>query len=99
MPADETAARAHYQCTRAVTIKSPVEGGWPWLIQVARLRGGFYADDLLDNLGHPSARTILPTCRVSRWASGSPYAHPPRRSPPSEWPDWRRTVGCCGSNR
>ncbi len=48
---------------------------WPWLVQVGCLRGGFYSNDLLDNLGHPSARTILPELqhlRVGQWVPMSP---------------------------
>ena len=38
-------------------------------------RAGFYANDLLDNLGHPSARTILPefqTLEIGQWVPMSP---------------------------
>jgi len=60
LPGDEVLPRASYVATRAVTIKAPVEHVWPWLVQVGCLRAGFYSDDLLDNLGRPSARTIRP---------------------------------------
>jgi hypothetical protein len=33
---------------------------WPWLVQVGYRRAGWYANDLLDNFGRPSARTIVP---------------------------------------
>lgn len=75
MPGDDVVARAQYQCTRAVTIKAKPESVWPWLVQVGCLRAGFYADDLLDNLGQPSARAILPEFQrieVGQWVPMSP---------------------------
>ena len=32
---------------------------WPWLVQVGFGKAGFYSNDLLDNVGHPSADRIL----------------------------------------
>ena len=75
MPGDDLVVHAKNACTRAVTIKAPPEIVWPWLIQVGCLRAGFYADDLLDNLGHPSAREILPefqSLRVGQWVPMTP---------------------------
>jgi hypothetical protein len=75
MPGDELLPHARYRCTRAITIKAPPEAVWPWLVQVGCLRGGFYSDDLLDNLGHPSARQIVPDLQhleVGQWVSMSP---------------------------
>jgi hypothetical protein len=60
MPGDAVFPGAPYRCTRAVTIAAPPEEVWPWLVQVGCLRAGWYADDLLDDLGHPSARRIVP---------------------------------------
>ncbi len=48
-----------YRSTRAITIDAAPERVWPWLVQVGCGRAGFYADDLLDNLGEPSATTIV----------------------------------------
>jgi hypothetical protein len=48
---------------------------WPWLVQVGCLRAGFYANDLLDNLGHPSAERILPEFQhleIGQWVPMSP---------------------------
>jgi hypothetical protein len=48
---------------------------WPWLVQVGCLRGGFYSNDLLDNLGHPSAREVvaeLQHLEVGQWVPMSP---------------------------
>lgn len=46
--------------THAVTIQAPPARIWPWLVQMGYGRGGWYSHDWLDNLGHRSARTILP---------------------------------------
>ena len=58
MDGDELLPRASYVATRAITIDAPIERVWPWLVQAGCLRAGFYSDDLLDNLGRPSARTL-----------------------------------------
>jgi hypothetical protein len=60
MPGDDLLPSAQYRCTRALTIDAPPERVWPWLVQVGCRRAGWYADDLLDDLGHPSARRIVP---------------------------------------
>lgn len=60
LPGDAFLPEAQYRSTRAITIEVPPEQVWPWLVQVGCLRGGFYSNDLLDNLGRPSATTIMP---------------------------------------
>jgi len=60
MPGDGLLPHAQYRCTRALTVDARPEEIWPWLVQVGCLRAGWYADDLLDDLGHPSARRIVP---------------------------------------
>ncbi len=60
LPGDELVARPTFNATRAVTIAAPPELVWPWLVQVGVTRAGWYSYDLLDNLGRPSARTIIP---------------------------------------
>ncbi len=75
MPGDEILPAAQFQCTRAVTISAPPTSVWPWLVQVGCLRAGFYSDDLLDNLGRPSANTIVPELQnleVGQWMPMSP---------------------------
>jgi len=75
MPGDELIDDVAYLATRAITIEAPPSAVWPWLVQVGCLRAGYYANDLLDNLGHPSARTILPefqTLEVGQWVPMSP---------------------------
>jgi hypothetical protein len=60
MAGDGLLPRAQYRATRAITISAPPEEVWPWLVQVGYRRGGWYADDLLDNFGWPSVREIHP---------------------------------------
>ena len=50
MPGDALFPHARYRATRAISIAATPEEVWPWLVQVGCLRGGWYADDLLDNL-------------------------------------------------
>jgi hypothetical protein len=75
MPGDELVPGSHYRSTRAISIEAPPEGVWPWLVQVGCGRAGWYSDDLLDNLGRPSARWIDPTLQhleVGQWIPMSP---------------------------
>lgn len=37
----------------------PLGSVWPWLVQVGFGKAGFYSNDLLDNIGHPSADHIV----------------------------------------
>ena len=60
MPGDALLPHAQYRATLAITVDAPPERVWPWLVQVGVGRGGWYADDLLDNLGRPSLREIVP---------------------------------------
>lgn len=60
MPGDGLLDRAEFVATRAVSVAAPPAAVWPWLVQVGYGRAGFYSYDLLDNLGRPSARRILP---------------------------------------
>jgi len=46
--------------TRAITIDVPPERVWPWLVQMGYRRAGWYAFDLFDNDGIPSAEQIIP---------------------------------------
>ncbi|MGY1829332.1 hypothetical protein ACI8AA_02765 [Geodermatophilus sp. SYSU D01180] len=77
MPGDDLVPGAHYRCTRAVTVAAPPEEVWPWLVQVGCLRAGWYADDLLDHLGRPSAREVVPELQDLRRGLWLPMApHP-----------------------
>ncbi len=60
MPGDDLSAGATYRSTRAIDVAAPPSLVWPWLVQVGCGRAGFYSNDLLDNLGRPSAREIVP---------------------------------------
>ena len=60
MPGDELVARPHFDATRAITVHAGPEHIWPWLLQMGIGRAGWYSYDLIDNLGRPSARHILP---------------------------------------
>ena len=75
LPGDDRVTDAQFRATRAVTINVPADEVWPWLVQIGCLRAGFYSNDLLDNLGHPSARRVIPELQqleVGQWVSMSP---------------------------
>jgi hypothetical protein len=75
LPGDALLPRAQYRSTRAITINAPPDAVWPWLVQVACQRAGFYSNDLLDNLARPSATTIVPSLQhleVGQWVPMSP---------------------------
>jgi hypothetical protein len=75
MPGDDLLADAHFQATRAITIDAHPHEVWPWLVQVGCLRAGWYSDDLLDNLGQPSADRIvreLQDLEVGQWVPMAP---------------------------
>jgi hypothetical protein len=60
LPEDDMVRAPTFNATRAISIGAPPERVWPWLIQVGTTRAGWYSYDLLDNLGHRSARRIIP---------------------------------------
>ncbi len=75
LPGDELVRRAQFRCTRAISIDAAPTLVWPWLVQVGCLRAGFYSNDLLDNLGHPSARELVPDLQhlvLGQWIPMSP---------------------------
>ena len=86
LPGDTLVPAAQYRSTRAITIDAPASKIWPWLVQVGCLRGGFYSDDLLDNLAHPSATTIIPEFQHLEIGQLVPmsqdHADDPQRIPP-----------------
>jgi hypothetical protein len=61
LPSDDLVLDPTFNATRAITIRARPEHIWPWLLQVGVKRAGWYSYDLLDNLGRPSAREIIPT--------------------------------------
>lgn len=60
LPGDQLVPDPALTSTHAVTVDAPPRDVWPWLIQMGSGRGGWYSYDWIDNLGRPSARTILP---------------------------------------
>ena len=60
MPGDDLVPGCQVAWTRAITIDAPPDSVWRWLAQVGFGRAGFYSNDLLDNVGHPSADHIDP---------------------------------------
>jgi hypothetical protein len=49
-PGDELVPNPAYQTTRAISIRAPAAGVWPWLVQIGYQRGGFYSYDWLENM-------------------------------------------------
>jgi hypothetical protein len=64
LPRDELVPHPRIETTRAITIRAPVAGVWPWVVQVGYHRGGWYTNARLDKLiwhiDNPSADHILP---------------------------------------
>jgi hypothetical protein len=83
LPGDALLPHAQFNATRAITIDAPPNAVWPWLVQVGCRRAGWYSNDLLDNLGHPSATTIVPNLQhveVGQWVPMSPTSSPSERT-------------------
>ena len=59
MPGDDIISNPSFDATRAVTIHAPANNIYPWIAQMGVTRAGWYSYDLLDNLGKPSAESIL----------------------------------------
>jgi hypothetical protein len=79
LPGDGIVSGPQFRCTRAITIDAPPEAVWPWLVQVGCHRAGWYSNDLLDNLGRPSATEIVPDLqdlRLGQWVAMSPVGEP-----------------------
>jgi hypothetical protein len=63
LPGDDLVPSAAYVTTRAVTVRSPADAIWPWLVQLGQGRAGFYTYDRLEQLvgaAIQSADRILP---------------------------------------
>jgi hypothetical protein len=64
MAGDSLLVDPTYSGTTAVSVNSPPEDIWPWLVQIGYQRGGLYSYDWLDRLfgylDRPSATRILP---------------------------------------
>jgi hypothetical protein len=66
LPGDDLVDSPTFDATRAITIGAPPAQVWPWLVQVGVNRAGWYSYDLLDNLGRPSARQVIPDLQPIR---------------------------------
>jgi hypothetical protein len=60
LPGDDLIHGPDGAVTMATNLPAPPEQVWPWLVQMGGDRGGWYAWDLLDNDGQPSAQHIVP---------------------------------------
>jgi hypothetical protein len=60
MAGDGVIERPSFSATRAITIDARPHEVFPWIAQVGFHRAGFYSYDILDNIGKPSARSIIP---------------------------------------
>lgn len=70
LPGDRLVRRATMTRTISAVMPAPPERVWPWLVQMGAGRAGWYAIDLIDNGGAPSAREIVPEWQ--RLAPGQP---------------------------
>jgi hypothetical protein len=83
LPGDGRLLKAQFRATRAISIAAPPCAVWPWLVQVGCQRGGFYRNDLLDNLARPSATSVLPALQhldIGQRVPMSPAAIPTERT-------------------
>lgn len=83
MPGDALFPRAQFNATRSITIAAAPDEVWPWLVQVGCGRAGWYSNDLLDNLGRPSATVVVPDMQVlevGQWVPMSPKPPPSERT-------------------
>lgn len=60
LPGDSLVPHPLFEATRGVTVSAPPERVWPWIVQMGTGRAGWYAIDLVDNLGQRSADTVVP---------------------------------------
>ncbi|MBI9043129.1 MAG: hypothetical protein JEZ06_01515 [Anaerolineaceae bacterium] len=50
LPGDDQVVQPNLETTRAISIQSPIEKVWPWLVQIGQGRGGLYSYERLENL-------------------------------------------------
>ena len=87
IPGDELVARPTFNATRAVTVAAPPSVIWPWIVQIGFGKAGWYSYDLLDNLGRPSAKHIIPELQHLQAGGPDPRLSGDRR------PRWGRVDG------
>ncbi len=49
LPGDELVGEPCDETTRAITIDTPADDVWPWIVQLGQGRGGFYSYSRLEN--------------------------------------------------
>jgi hypothetical protein len=83
LPGDEMIAAPKMQSTRAITIQSPPEKVWSWVVQLGQGRGGMYSYEWLENLAgcdihnvyeiRPDLQTLMPGDKIR---FGGPDGYP-----------------------
>lgn len=81
-PGDERVPDAQMSDTQAITIATPVDQVWPWLVQIGQERGGLYSYEVLENIArcamtnadriHPEWQTLGPGDAVRLGPKGYP---------------------------
>jgi len=81
MAGDSLLVDPTYSGTMAVSIDTPPDDIWPWLVQIGYQRGGLYSYDWLDRLfgylDRPSATRILPEFQHLAVGNEIPLGHGP----------------------
>ena len=81
LPGDRLVPVAHYRIDHGITINTPAEVVWPWVVQIGQDRGGFYSYSALENAvgAHvTNADHIVPEWQMPRVGDIV-------RSVPSDW--------------
>ena len=50
LPGDDLVPNPKIRMTWGITINTPVESVWPWVVQIGQGRGGFYSYQFLENM-------------------------------------------------
>jgi hypothetical protein len=94
MPGDDVVPAPTFNATRAVTVHAPGEAIWPWIVQIGFGRAGWYAYDVVDNLGRRSSDRVIP--ELQHIAVGDLVPMGPARTPACGSRRSNRTGGPCG---
>ena len=78
MPGDALIANPTEMSMQAVTVNTPTEAIWPWLLQIGYQRGGLYSYDWLDRLfgfldGPKHEPASFPSFSSSPWVDKIPW--------------------------